>query len=310
MDRTMLKALARALSSAPSSESIMKIRAFGILSLLVSVAALGGCSSKTEGGTTTTASPAKRAGNAQTLGVRGKTKPAPGRTVVARPLAKKGTKTKPVSATVGASGEFELNLPRGARYVVEIIENGKPVGALRFGTGKGENMLPAPTVKGADVPELQGDVDLGDLAEASGVVTCAVDVLDLLDWDGDGVSDRDDDDDDGDGTPDAEDADDDNDGIDDDDQDFDADGDGTPDDLDDDDDGDGIPDAQDDDDDNDGVLDSADHDADDDGVADADDDDDDNDGIPDAEDQDDDNDGIPDAEEHEGAPSGNGDEEP
>ena len=77
----------------------MNIRGFAVVSVVVSAMALGGCSSAPEG---PTASGAKRTGNAQSLTIRGKTKATPGRTVVARKLAKKGAKSTPITTTVTA----------------------------------------------------------------------------------------------------------------------------------------------------------------------------------------------------------------
>lgn len=226
---------------------------------LVAIAAVGCSSESTEG-------PTAQGSRALT----GRIQPAAGVNVteVAALVSHAGAPTDVYRAPVDAQGVFRLELPKGERYVLQLMSGETAVGNIRFASssaGALTSILPMASVPGGagatpqaeDVSE--PDVELGDVSSAGGSdYDSANEPLDQVDSDDDSVSDFDDDDDDDDGEADDEDEDDDGDGVDDSDEDFDNDDDGASDDVDDDDDDDGLTDDVDTDDDGDGVDDAAD----------------------------------------------------
>lgn len=173
--------------------------------------------------------------------------------VAAIELTKKGAKSRTVRATVASDGSFSVDLPTGSRWMLVAQSDHSVLSVLHFPASKSGRATAAFAWSGDDASD---PIDLGSIAFHSGALEAELNLFTILDFDHDGTSDFDDDDDDDDGTLDDDDEDDDNDGIDDDEEDGDSDDDGDIDLIDDDDDDDGINDAQDDDDDGDGVLDA------------------------------------------------------
>ena len=181
-------------------------------------------------------------------------------------------------------GAFSLEVPSTEAFVLTFYNgSGKPVSVLATGD---KHLIPAakaiaPGGAGLRAKQAPGTLVLGEIRIdiTIHIAVSEVSVYTLIDTDGDGFFDFEDDDLDNDGIPNVDDTDEDGDGTLDADEDLDNDGDGLLDVLDDDDDNDGVLDASDADANGDGTEDTA-QDFDHDGIPDWDDDDIDGDGLP------------------------------
>ena len=135
---------------------------------LVAIAAVGCSSESTEG-------PTAQGSRALT----GRIQPAAGVNVteVAALVSHAGAPTDVYRAPVDAQGGFRLELPKGERYVLQLMSGETAVGNIRFASssaGALTSILPMASVPGGagatpqaeDVSE--PDVDLGDVSSAGG----------------------------------------------------------------------------------------------------------------------------------------------
>lgn len=192
-----------------------------------------------------------------TRGVSGRVQAAAGVTVteVVALASHAGAPTDVYRAAVDAQGAFRLELPKGQRYVLQLMAGDAAIGNIRFAASAGGPFTSLLSMAGApgasdeaeDEAEAEDDVELGDVQSAGDSdYDTENEPLDQVDSDDDGDSDYADADDDDDGVDDEADEDDDDDGVDDADEDFDSDDDGATDEVDSDDDNDGIEDDADD----------------------------------------------------------------
>ncbi|XXY45095.1 hypothetical protein WME91_34345 [Sorangium sp. So ce269] len=177
--------------------------------VFVGVTALSGVACSNSGSTESTGE-----GQSAIRSVRGHLKSGTAATsVVATAAEADGQESKTYSAAVDAQGNFRLTLPKGARYVVGLVDGDNAIATLQFASGAGGELTsllpvadpPARAHRERPTDESEDDIDLGEVDESEG--GCDHNPLDQVDWDRDGESDYADADDDDDGTADADDED-------------------------------------------------------------------------------------------------------